>query len=347
MIIYVDNMNCFGDNIIYKEECKNGVDKLKRLSIVFIVLIQMFLLSGCIENEADLHIQKVGMILEGSIKDQPWDKKGYQGLMAIGEEYDVSVYYEENITDKQEVLETVKKFIDDGVNLIFGHSNIYGQYFIEIAKNYPDVHFVYFNGGYFANNVTSLNFNTHAMGFFAGLVAGRMTETNTVGIIAAYEWQQEIEGFYEGVKYQDPSTTVHINFMNNWSSKELAVEIYEDLKEKDVDIFYPVGDSFSMDIIKKANEDGLYSIGYLTSEVTAHEETVLTSTIQHVDKLYAYAAETFNAGELEGSLMMFDFQDQVITLGGFSQEVPEAFQKEVLKLINTYKETNLLPNEYY
>lgn len=315
--------------------------------MICFAVISIILLSSCLKNDENLHIQKVGMMLEGNIKDYPWDRKGYKGLMAIGDTYDVSVYYKENITTKQETLEVVKEFINDGVNLIFGHSNIYGQYFVEIAKDYPDVHFVYFNGGYFAENVTSLNFDTHAMGFFAGLVAGRMTESNEVGIIAAYEWQQEIEGFYEGVKYQRPSTQVHINYMNNWNSKELALEVYEEMKEKNVDVLYPVGDYFSLDIVKKSSEDDIYSIGYLIDDLNIDESTVLTSTIQHVDRLYIHAAEAFNTETLEGDLLLFDFPDEVITLGKFSSNIPKSFQKKVLKLVDIYKETNLLPNEYY
>ena len=83
------------------------------------------------------------------------------------------------------------------------------------------------NGGYFDENITSLNFNSHAMGFFGGLVAIRMTKTNQVGIIAAYEWQAEIEGYYEGVKYQDPTTRVHVNFVNDWNNKDAALSVYE------------------------------------------------------------------------------------------------------------------------
>lgn len=287
------------------------------------------------------------MLLEGTIKDHPWDQKGYKGLLEIGETYDVTVDYEENVNTKQAVLETVDKFTKDGANLIFGHSNIYGQYFVDIAEDYPDVHFVYFNGGYFAENVTSLNFNTHAMGFFAGLVAGKMTETNEVGILAAYEWQQEIEGFYEGVKYQNPATEVHISFMNNWNGKELALDIYEEMKSKDVDIFYPAGASFGLDIIKQSSKDGIYSIGYLTDHSSYNESTILTSTLQHVDQLYAYAAEAFNEESLKGEVLSFDFHDEVISLGEFSSDVPQAFQMEILKLVETYKETKLLPHEYY
>ena len=313
--------------------------------MIIFIIISIIILSGCVKNEGSLHIQKVGLIVEGSVTDHSWDEKGYKGLLAISKEYDVGVYYEENIKTEQETLAVVHKFIKDGVNLIFGHSNIYGRYFSEIAADYPDVHFVYFNGGYFDENITALNFNSHAMGFFGGVVASRMSKTNEIGIIAAYEWQAEIEGFYEGAKYQDPATKVHVNFVNDWNNQDVALTLYEGMKEMDVDVFYPAGDYFSLDIIEKASQDGIYTVGYVSDQSNFDETTVLTSTVQHADKLYLYAAESFNNKSLDGGLLSFDFQDGAITLGEFSSEVPKGFQKKIRRLVDKYTETNLLPHE--
>uniref|UniRef100_UPI00301B5D9C BMP family ABC transporter substrate-binding protein n=1 Tax=Oceanobacillus massiliensis TaxID=1465765 RepID=UPI00301B5D9C len=143
------------------------------------------------------------------------------------------------------------------VNLVYGHSSIYGSYFTEVAELYPDVHFVYFNGGSYADNVTSLNFNSHAMGFLGGMVAGKMTTSDLAGIIATYNWQPEIEGFYEGVKYQNPDAEILINYVNDWKDTETALQIYEEMKQKGVDIFYPIGDAYSNEVIQMAEEDGL------------------------------------------------------------------------------------------
>ncbi|WP_430791476.1 BMP family ABC transporter substrate-binding protein [Virgibacillus flavescens] len=318
---------------------------LKKLYAIFVVLSVFILLTGCSENKETGKIQNVGMLVEDSIDDKVWGKKGYDGLQAIGKKYDVNVFYKEGIKNYQQVSDAVQELVDNGVNLIFGHSNSYGKFFVNLSESYPNVQFVYFNGGYHAENVTSLNFNSHAMGFFGGMVAGKMTETNQVGVVAAYEWQPEIEGFYEGVKYQNPEATVHIDYVKDWTDKETALKMYERMKDTGVDVFYPTGDSYSIEVIEQAKKDGLYAIGYVRDQSYIAEETVLTSTVQHVDELYLLAAKKFNKGELKGDILVYDFQDDVITLGEFSPMVPDDFREKLEDTIKEYKDTLLLPNE--
>ncbi|XKF64972.1 BMP family ABC transporter substrate-binding protein [Virgibacillus necropolis] len=318
---------------------------MKKLFAIFLIISGFLIITGCNNYVGTGQIQNVGMLVEGSIDDQAWGQKGYKGLQEIEKKFDVNVFYKEGIKTQQEVTEAVDEFVNNGVNLIFGHSSIYGKYFINISKSFPDVQFVYFNGGYHAENVTSLNFNSHAMGFFGGMVAGKMSDTNHIGIIAAYEWQPEIEGFYEGVMYENPEAQVHIDYVKDWSDQDTALKMYERMEDQDVDVFYPTGDSYSGNVIKRARKDGLYAIGYVSDQSYIDKETVLTSTVQHVDKLYTLAAEKFNEDELEGDILVFDFQDDVISLGEFSPVVPEDYQEKIEDIIKEYKKTALLPNE--
>lgn len=318
---------------------------LKKLITIFIIASGLFLLSGCNDYLEKGQIQNVGMLVENSIDGNAWGEKGYDGLQSIEKKFDVNVYYKEGIKTQQEVTDAVDEFVSNGVNLIFGHSNSYGKYFLNISKSYPDVQFVYFNGGYHAENVTSLNFNSHAMGFFGGMVAAKMTETNQVGVIAAYEWQPEIEGFYEGVKYQNPDVDVHIDYVKDWDDKDTALNMYENMKKQNVDVFYPTGNSYSIEVIKMASKEGLYAIGYVNDQSYIDKEAVLTSTVQHVDELYSLAAEKFNENELEGDILVFDFPDDVVSLGKFSPLVPEDYQEKIKDVIKEYKKTALLPNE--
>ncbi len=317
---------------------------MKKITNVSLAIAFIYILSGCAYFETG-KIQNVGFLIDTSIDDSAWSEKGYIGLLEIEEEFDVQVYYEENVDTKAEINGAVAEFVQDGVNLIFGHSNMYGSYFMEIAELYPDVHFVYFNGGNYAENVTSLNFSSHAMGFFAGMAAGEMTATNSVGIIAAHLWQPEIEGFFEGVKYQNPQAVIEFNYINDWHNTDIAVSMYEDMRQKEVDVFYPIGDMFSESIIEMAEEDGLYAIGYISDQLELAPDTVLTSTIQHVDKLYEESAKQFDEANLEGAVMSFDFKDGYISLGQFNDEVPESFQNELEAHVENYMETGLLPHE--
>ncbi|MFC4559305.1 BMP family ABC transporter substrate-binding protein [Virgibacillus kekensis] len=318
---------------------------LRQLHIIILFAVTILLLSGCSDFFDEGNIQRVGMLVENSVHDEPWAQKGYKGLQAISEEFEVDVFFKENIQTEQDLREAVEDLSNRGVNLIFGHSSTYGKFFEDISASYPSIHFVYFNGGYFGEDLTSLNFNSHAMGFFGGMVAGKMTESNQVGIIGAYEWQPEIEGFFEGVKYQNPDAEVHFNYVHSWNDKKKALKQYKEMREKGVDVFYPTGDIYSEAIIKQAAEDGVYAIGYVTDQADIDKKTVLTSTVQHVEDLYVLIAEQFNEGELRGGVMTFDFQDEVISLGKFSPDVPEDFREKVMDEVEAYKDTGLLPNE--
>ncbi|CQR46991.1 Purine-binding protein precursor [Paraliobacillus sp. PM-2] len=317
---------------------------MKNIIIIYFtsLFFSVILLTGCTANG---DINKVGMLVEHSINDQTWGSKGYQGLLQIKDKYNVDVYFKEEVKTQAEVNEAVDEFINQGVNLIFGHSSIYGKYFDTIKDAYPDIHFVYFNGAYEGENLTSLHFNANAMGFFAGMVAGEMTKTNQIGIIGAYEWQPEIEGFYEGVNYQNPDATISMNFVNSWDNVDRAFKIFSAMNNKGVDVFYPAGDSFSQEIIKRIQQDQKYAIGFVTDQSHLGDKTVLTSTVQHVDKLYVKAAEQFNNGELNGGIFTYDFQDEVISLGTFSSDVPQTFKQTIKYEVEQYKETGLLPNE--
>ncbi|WP_231495871.1 BMP family ABC transporter substrate-binding protein [Paucisalibacillus sp. EB02] len=310
-----------------------------------VILIGILFASGCAQQEQD-NLLKVGMILEGEVNEKPWNEKGYEGLLEIEEELGVDIEIRENVYADVEISKAVSELVNEGVNLIFGHSSIYGERFYQLAKTYSDVHFVYFNGNYYSENLTSLTFNSHAMGFFAGMIASQMSKSNQVGIIAAYQWQPEIEGFYEGVKYQNPDTNVNMEFIYDWTESEVALQAYNRMKLKGVDVIYPAGDAFSEEVIKNAGNDGLYAIGFVSDQINIEPETVLTSTVQHVNRLYLLAAEKFNEGTLDGEILSFDFKDDYITLGKYSSEVPTYFQEKLNASIEKYKETGLLPNQY-
>jgi transcriptional activator of comK gene len=100
----------------------------------------------------------------------------------IQTELKVDVFYKEGMNDESKVRAAIDEFQQNEVNLIFGHGSEYSSFFNALSKDYPDIHFVLFNGKAVGENVTSLNFESNAMGFFGGMVAGEMTKSKKVGI---------------------------------------------------------------------------------------------------------------------------------------------------------------------
>ncbi|MFL6558507.1 MAG: BMP family ABC transporter substrate-binding protein [Bacillus sp. (in: firmicutes)] len=308
-----------------------------------IILICLFLLGACGETKPTGKLIKAGLLVPETINDQVWGTKGFKGLLKIESKFNVDVFYKEGMNSEEAIEHAVNEFDQKGVNLIFGHGSEFAEYFNNLSEDYPNIQFVSFNGDAKNKNTTSLNFKGHAMGFFGGMVAAHMSKTQKVGVLAAYEWQPEIEGFYQGALAENKSTNVSIEYVGNWDDEIKAVQLANDMMDKGVDVIYPAGDGFNVPVIERVKERGLYVIGYVSDQSDLGETTVLTSTIQQVDSLYEKVAGQFNQGKLKSGNLSFDFKDNVISLGKYSPQVNKQFILKINNQIDNYKETGKLP----
>lgn len=310
-----------------------------------IILILLFLFSGCTKSSTSGDVQKVGLLVPETVNDQVWGTKGYKGLLRIQSEFDAEVFYKEGMDNEESVTDAIREFADKDITLIFGHGSEYASWFNKLAPKYPDIHFVCFNGDVTGDNVTSLNFKSDAMGFFGGMIASEMTKTNKVGVIAAFEWQPEVNGFFEGALHQNPDVEVKINYTEHWDNVDIALKQLDDMLASGVDVVYPAGDGFNVPIIERLKKEGLYAIGFISDQSDLGEATVLTSTVQHVDLLYEVVAKDFNDRKLKPGNLYFDFDDKVITMGKYSSEVSPEVQEKINNAVETYIKTGNLPNQ--
>lgn len=303
------------------------------------------MLAGCLEQNDTGKFTGAGLLVPETVNDQVWGTKGYKGMLRIQSAYDVDVYFKEEMDSYAVVEQAVKEFDQKGVNLIFGHGNEYAGYFNSLAPEYPHIHFVSFNGDATKKNTTSLNFSSYAMGFFGGMVASHMTKTDHVGVIAAFEWQPEVEGFYDGAIYENKEAKVTINYVGHWDDDVQALALLDNMLKANADVFYPAGDGYNVPVIEKIKENEKYAIGFVSDQSDLGGATVLTSTVQHVEKLYELVAKLYVDGKLESGNTYFDFKDGVIGLGEFSPLVDAPFKQELKRHIENYIKTDKLPNE--
>ena len=314
-------------------------------AFLFLFILVIVILPGCSYFQGN-ELNNIGMLFDSTIEDNSWNEKGYEALLEMEKQFKTDVFYKENVRSEQEVKTAVADFVKEGVNLVIGHGNSYGNHFVDLTKTYPEVHFIYTNGEIYDSGITSINMNVHALGFFAGMVAGEMTKSDQIGVIAAYSWQPELEGLYEGAKYQNPNSNLMIDFLTDWDDVEQALAVYEKSKTNGADIIIPIGHAYSKAVIEAAADDGIHSIGYIQDQHEIAPDYVLTSMIQHIDHLYIKAATDFNNGDLVGGIRSYDIHEDYIKLGEFNEKIPEYFRTYIQEEIENYKETNLLPYEH-
>lgn len=319
---------------------------LKRYSIWLTGLVMLN--SACNPSSFNEEDVTVGVLLSHHIDDQGWNQEAYQSVLRLQSDYDIDVYVKENISTPRMIRSTVEELVnDDQVDLIIGHSHLYEPVFLEIADDYPDVHFAGMNSELDGDNLTGLHFEGYAMGYFAGMLASEMSETNRVGVIAAFPFQPEVNGFSSGAKYHRPDVHLEIEFTESWVDEHRATAYFRMMEQNDVDIFYPAADGFHIAIVDEVKNAGLRAIGYVGDQIDLGEQVILTSTVQKVDAIYDFTFDKFKKGDLESGNLYFDFQDDAITMGEYGAGVPDEVVDWLESHIEHYRETGELPHEAY
>ncbi len=128
---------------------------------------------------------KMAAIFPGPITDADYNTLGYNGLLAVGEEFGIPTAYSENVA-VPDVDRVMREYIDDGFNVIFTHGGQFINQTKELAQEFPDLYFI---GEFDAPvedapaNMWVIDRNFH-VGFYAiGALAARLTQTGKVGYI--------------------------------------------------------------------------------------------------------------------------------------------------------------------
>ncbi|MFS0782888.1 BMP family ABC transporter substrate-binding protein [Bacillus sp. 1P06AnD] len=261
----------------------------------------------------------------------------------MGSTYKANIFVKEKMDTAEKINNAVDQFEKMGLNLVIGNGQLYSQVFNTIANRYSSVHFVTVNGNAIMGNETNMDIEGYAMGYFGGMTAAKMSSTHRIGAIGAYEWQPELKGFFDGAFIQNPETKVTIVYTHSWDNVEKALKEMDKMIADDLDVLYPAGDGYNVEAINKMKEKGLFAIGYITDQSYLGRNTVLTSTEQHIDQLYVLAADQFYRGKLPSGNISYDFEEGITSMGQFSPSVPLSFRQQLLKQVEIYKKTGVLP----
>ena len=188
-------------------------------------LVVMVLLIGLIAAPVSAQAAKIGLIFaEGGLGDQSFNDAAYRGLKQAEKELGVDVIYVEP-ADIAEMEEHQRAYAELGLDLVIVIGFIHKSALTEVSADYPDVKFAIVDDVVDNPNVTSLLFEEHEGSFLVGIVAGMMTETNTVGFVGGMEVpliRKFQVGFEEGVKWANPDAQVLVNYAGAFDDRGWA-----------------------------------------------------------------------------------------------------------------------------
>ncbi|UBH09284.1 BMP family ABC transporter substrate-binding protein [Macrococcus armenti] len=312
---------------------------------LFIIVIA--LVSLCIYSFLPKHqeIKSVGYLSTESIHDQTWGTEGYKGVLNIIQMYDANFYIQENLKSDQAIMDAIDQFAARDVSIVYGQGSEFQNIFNKAAKKYPKMHFVFLNGKSKAKNVSALNIEGYAMGFFGGMLAAHESKTKVLGVVGAFKGQPEIDGFIDGAKYEHKETKVIVKYVNTWGySRDAQKYTLELIKSNYADVIYPAADGTNRDVMEVVKVNHKKAIGYI-SDQRYLGDFVIGSTTQNISKLYSDIAEDYYEHNLIGGNKLYGMGNEIADLTGITQSVDKDFVNKLDDSIRAFKVTNILPNK--
>jgi basic membrane protein A len=195
---------------------------------------------------------------------------------------------------------------------------------INVAKDFPDTVFVHISGFKTAENVGTGFGKIEEPRYVSGLIAGKMTESNQIGYVAAFPIPEVIRGinaFTLGVRKANPDATVQVVWTNTWFDPQKERQAAEALLDGGADVIAQHQDTAGPQ--QAAEDRGLYGVGYNADMAPLAPKAVLTSAVWNWGPFYIDTVQRVIDGTWKSSQFWGGWKDGTVDLAPIGPMVPD------------------------
>lgn len=289
---------------------------------------------------------RVAIALPGSITDRGWSQAAYEALTTAKAKYGVEFAYSEKVKEPDQV-ETLSDYARRGYTVVIGHGGEFQDAVDRVASRFPKTRFVVNNGLRAGKNVTTADFHFAQPAYVMGYLAGKMTQSGKVGVIAAQKFKfttDTVAGFEKGLKAARPDGRMLVTWTGDWDDVAKGKEAALNQIGQGADVVWPTMDRATLGALQAAKEKGVYAFGLYYDAINDWPDTVLQSNILDVRGMMLSYIKTFQERGLEGKNYSYDLNTpDVVRIGTFHPKVPKDVVHEVENLVTKLKSGALKP----
>ncbi len=269
--------------------------------------------------------------------EEPWDGAIHQAALKAEEELDISYEFTEQVAaaDFEKVL---REYAERGFDLIIGDAFLAGEEpSRRVAQDYPDTAFAF--GSEFGPaepNYSVFDNWIHEPSYLMGVIAGHMTETNVLGVVAAIpinEVNRLVNAFHRGALSVNEDAELEITYIGSWFDPPKAKEAALAQIEAGADLIF--AERFG--VFEAARENGIYAFGNMSDQNELAPNTVITSAVWNMYPTIEYLvnqvrADAYVAQDLKDWSMMAKGGAEIAPYHGMADVVPEEAKQQVAEL---------------
>jgi len=275
---------------------------------------------------------KVGFVYVSPIGDAGWTTQHNRGReqmqAALGEQ--VTTSFVEKVPEGADAERVIRDLAAQGHKLIFTTSFGFMNPTLKVAEEFPEVKFEHATGYKSAANVGTYNVRFYEGRYAAGVLAGRMTRTNTLGYVGAFpipEVLQGINAFTLGARSVNPKAQVRVIWVNSWYDPGKERDAANALIGQGADIITHHTDSSAA--VAAAEEKGKMAIAYHSDMSRFGPKAQLAAVTHHWGEYYTKTAQSVLDGNWKPGNIWGGMKDGMIKVEAFNESVPKDIVEQV------------------
>ena len=234
---------------------------------------------------------KIAAIFQTAI-GEPWDGVIHEACLRAKKEIgNIEYEFTEKIAaaDFEKVL---REYAERGFDLIVGDAFLAGEEPARrVAKDYPDIAFAFGSEfGPVSPNFSVFDNWIHEPSYLCGIIAGRLTKTNTLGVVAAIpigEVNRLVNAFKAGALKVNPKVKIKIAYIGGWFDPPKAKEAAIAQIEGGADLIF--AERFG--VFEAAKEKGVLAFGNMSDQNALAPEVVITGPVWDMYPTIKFAIE--------------------------------------------------------
>ena len=278
---------------------------------------------------------KVAFAYVGPVGDAGWTYAHDNGRKAVEAEFGDKVVttFVENVPESADAERVIRDLVGQGNKLVFGTTFGYMEPMLKVAADSKDVKFEHATGYKTAENMRTYDSRTYEGAYMAGVIAGSMTKSNTLGVVASIpipEVIRNINSFTLGAQSVNPKVKTKVVWVNKWFDPPKEGEGAQSLISGGADVLFQNTDSSA--VLQKAEEKGKFAFGWDSDMSKFGPNAHLASAVINWGPYYKKAVKDALDGTWSTGGVWWGVKEGAIDLVSISDKVPAEVKDKVAKV---------------
>ncbi len=275
---------------------------------------------------------KIAFAYVGPVGDGGWTFAHDNARKAVEKEFGAKVVtsFVEKVPESADAERVFRDLAGQGNKLIFGTTFGYMEPMLKVAPDFKDIKFEHATGYKTAANMSTYDSRTYEGAYMAGVIAGKMTKSNTLGVVGSIpipEVIRNINSFTMGAQSVNPKIKTKVVWVNEWFNPPKETEAATALINGGADVLMQNTDSAA--VLKTAQEKGKRAFGW-DSDMTAYgPKAHLGSAIINWAPYYIKATKETLDGKWATGSSWWGVKEGAIDMVSMADDIPADIKAKI------------------